>query len=158
MHKQVIKMAKEIERKFLVCGTEYRTQAEARYEIMQGYLSADPDATVRVRIAGDNAFITVKSRNSGAVRNEWEYPVPAADAREMLRVCNRGRLIEKTRYIVSAGNGLRWEVDEFHGALDGLVVAEIELPSEDTVFGLPAFVGEEVTGDAHYYNSSLAAL
>lgn len=151
-------MAKEIERKFLVCNSTYRSLAYNRHEIMQGYLSLDPDATVRLRISDGNAFITVKSRNKGATRNEWEYAVPVEDAREMLRSCCRSRLIEKTRYIVDAGNGLKWEIDEFHASLDGLTIAEIELPTEDTPFERPTFIGDDVTGDVRYYNSSLAAL
>lgn len=125
---------------------------------MQGYLSVDPEATVRVRIAGDKAYLTVKGRNSGASRSEWEYQIPVSEASEMLITCSRSRLIEKVRYIVPAENGLMWEIDEFRGALDGLVVAEIEIPSEDTDIVLPAFIGREVTGDPKYYNSSLAAV
>lgn len=151
-------MSKEIERKYLVCSSSYRHLAIQKKEMMQGYLSLDPDATVRVRIVGSKAFITVKSRNIGTVRNEWEYPVPVKEAEEMLRSCCKSRLIEKTRYIVEAPHNLKWEIDEFHGSLDGLVIAEIELPSEDFAVKLPDFVGEEVTGDTRYYNSSLASL
>ena len=125
---------------------------------MQGYLSLDPDATVRIRIVGDKAFITVKSRNIGAVRNEWEYPVPVEEAKEMLRSCCKSRLIDKTRYIVEAPHNLKWEIDEFHGSLDGLVIAEIELPDEEFEVALPDFIGEDVTGNPRYYNSSLASL
>lgn len=148
-------MAKEIERKFLVGDESYKALATENIEICQGYLSTDPEATVRVRIAGDKAFLTVKGRNRGAVRNEWEYPVPASDAIAMLPCCC-GRTVEKTRWIVPAENGLKWEVDEFHGRHEGLVVAEIELPAEDTPFVLPAFVGREVTGEPQYYNSALS--
>lgn len=148
-------MAKEIERKFLVGDESYKALATENIEIRQGYLSTDPEATVRVRIAGDKAFLTVKGRNRGAVRNEWEYPVPASDAIAMLPCCC-GRTVEKTRWIVPAGNGLKWEVDEFHGRHEGLVVAEIELPAEDTPFVLPDFVGREVTGEPQYYNSALS--
>lgn len=148
-------MAKEIERKFLVGDESYKALATENIEIRQGYLSTDPEATVRVRIAGDKAFLTVKGRNRGAVRNEWEYPVPASDAIAMLTCCG-GRTVEKTRWIVPAENGLKWEVDEFHGRHEGLVVAEIELPAEDTPFVRPAFVGREVTGEPQYYNSALS--
>ncbi len=148
-------MAKEIERKFLVGDESYKALATENIEIRQGYLSTDPEATVRVRIAGDKAFLTVKGRNRGAVRNEWEYPVPASDAIAMLPCCG-GRTVEKTRWIVPAENGLKWEVDEFHGRHEGLVVAEIELPAEDTPFVRPAFVGQEVTGEPQYYNSALS--
>lgn len=151
-------MSKEIERKFLVRSSEYRDLAIQKKEMMQGYLSLDPDATVRVRIVDEEAFITVKSRNKGAVRNEWEYSMPVDEGTEMLKTCCKSRLIEKTRYIVEAGDGLKWEIDEFHGSLDGLVVAEIELPEEDYPVILPEFVGKEVTGDPRYYNSSLASL
>ncbi len=151
-------MSKEIERKYLVRGSSYRHQAIQKKDMMQGYLSLDPDATVRIRIVGDKAFITVKSRNIGAVRNEWEYPVPVEEAKEMLRSCCKSRLIEKTRYIVEAPHNLKWEIDEFHGSLDGLVIAEIELPDEDFEVALPDFIGEDVTGNPRYYNSSLASL
>lgn len=147
-------MSKEIERKFLVVDDSYRTQATGKHSIAQGYLNTDPDRTVRVRIADDRAFITIKSRNHGCVRGEWEYEVPAEDARELLELCV-GKVIEKTRYLVPFG-GLTWEVDEFGGHHAGLVVAEVELPEEDTVFDLPSFVGREVTGDPAYYNSTLS--
>lgn len=149
-------MAKEIERKFLVTGAGYRALAFAKKEIVQGYLNDSADCTVRVRISGENAYITIKSRNHGAERNEWEYPVPVADASEMLESCRCTGVIEKTRYLVDAGDGLTWEVDEFHGRLQGLVLAEIELPSADCPFSVPDFIGEEVTGNAAYYNSVLA--
>lgn len=148
-------MALEIERKFLVVNSDYRTSAVAVKSIAQGYLCTDPDTTVRVRIAGSEAFLTVKSRNRGAVRGEWEYEIPLEDARELMACCGK-RTLEKKRYIVEAENGLRWEVDEFGGRHAGLVVAEIELPSEDTPFALPSFVGQEVTGDVAYYNSTLS--
>lgn len=147
-------MAKEIERKFLVKNSTFRELSVKSYGIMQGYLNRDPDATVRVRVRGTEAFLTVKGRNQGAVRDEWEYPVPVADAEAMLRRCCGGSLIEKTRHIVPFG-GFEWEVDEFHGRHQGLVVAEIELPSSDAVFPLPPFAGEEVTGNPLYYNSNL---
>ena len=150
-------MSKEIERKFLVTDDSYRAASVRNIEIAQGYLSTDADATVRVRISGSSAWLTVKSRNHGATRGEWEYAIPVEDAREMLANCCGGRLIEKTRYIVDAGGGLKWEVDEFHGRHQGLVVAEIELPTEDTPFEKASFVGREVTGEPEYYNSSLAS-
>lgn len=151
-------MSKEIERKFLVKDHSFMTRAVGQTDMAQGYLSTDADATVRVRIAGGQAWITVKSRNRNAVRDEWEYPVPADDASSMLRSCCGTRIIEKTRYIVPAGNGLKWEVDVFHGRHDGLVLAEIELPAEDTPFDIPAFIGDEVTGDVRYYNSVLSGV
>ena len=149
-------MAKEIERKFLVNDDSFKNLAVAKKIIAQGYLNTDPDATVRVRVSGDRAMLTVKSRNIGAVRGEWEYEIPVEDAMEMLRACCGKRLIEKVRYIVPAENGMKWEVDEFGGRHSGLILAEIELPDENTPFARPPFIGEEVTGDAAYYNSTLS--
>ena len=151
-------MALEIERKFLVTDDSYRALATGHTHMAQGYLSTDPDATVRVRIADGRARLTVKSRNRGAVRGEWEYEIPAEDARAMLESCCGTRMIEKTRYFVPAGNGLVWEVDEFAGRHAGLVVAEIELPAEDTTFEKASFIGQEVTGDIRYYNSTLSGV
>lgn len=146
-------MGKEIERKYLVVNDSYRQAAVASHTIAQGYLSTDPDRTVRVRILDTRGFLTVKTRNRGAARMEWEFEIPAHDAREMLSACLR--TVEKTRYIVPAENGLRWEVDEFRGRLDGLVLAEIELPAEDCPVVPASFIGQEVTGDPRYYNSNL---
>ena len=152
---KLLDMVKEIERKYLVIDDSYRDMAIRRVGIMQGYLSTRKEATVRVRLCGDCGYITVKGPNSGAVRDEWEYAVPADDAREMLTRLATGIVVDKTRHIVEF-DGLTWEIDEFHGALSGLVVAEVELPSEDTAVALPRFVGQEVTGDPRYYNSNLA--
>lgn len=148
-------MSKEIERKYLVTDDSYRAAAIEIHRITQGYLSRDIDATVRIRVMDDRAFITVKGRNSGVVRDEWEYPIPPQDAIEMLERCAKGTVISKTRYIVPATGNLRWEIDEFHGKHSGLVVAEIELPDQDMMFELPGFIGEEVSGNPSYYNSSL---
>ncbi len=148
-------MAKEIERKFLVTDNSYRCMALRVREMAQGYICREPESTVRVRLADGVGYLTVKTRNRGAVRDEWEFEISAEAALEMLAgVC--GQLIEKTRYVVPAADGLFWEVDEFHGRLEGLVVAEIELPTEDTPFEQPRFVGDEVTGNPRYYNSNLA--
>lgn len=147
-------MAKEIERKYLVNSGEYRQMAKSSRKIVQAYLNRDPRSTVRVRIADEKAWLTVKGLNEGAVRDEWEYEIPVADARHMIERCANGTVIEKTRWLVDFG-GFCWEVDEFGGSHAGLVVAEIELPEADTQFELPPFVGEEVTGDVRYYNSSL---
>lgn len=146
-------MSKEIERKYLVTDNSFESMAISYTRISQGYLSADPDATVRVRISGALAYITVKSRNHGAVRNEWEYEIPVEDAEEMIIRCHIVCL-EKTRYIVPFGNH-KWEVDRFHGGLSGLVLAEIELSDANETFSLPPFVGQEVTSSPEYYNSSL---
>jgi len=148
-------MAKEIERKFLVKDSGYKMLSSESIRIVQGYLCRRPESTVRVRIKGDCGFLTVKSRTVGMTRDEWEYPIPESDARQMLAACCEGTVIDKTRHIVHFGDHV-WEVDEFHGTHSGLVTAEVELPSESTVLGeLPPFVGEEVTGDVRYYNSNL---
>lgn len=144
-------MAIEIERKFLVNSTEYRTLANASVRITQAYLSVRPESTVRIRIKGDSAYITVKGRSHGAIRKEWEYPIDVDDAHEMIGECSCSTVIDKTRYYV--GN---WEIDEFHGAYEGLVVAEIELDDESQDIALPDFIGREVTGDPRYYNSVLS--
>lgn len=148
-------MAKEIERKYLVVNNSYLKSAEMSVEIEQGYLSIDPDRTVRIRIFGTKGYLAVKTRNDGVVRNEWEYEIPVEDVHEMLR--HALHLLTKTRYFIPAENGLFWEVDCFHGPHEGLVLAEIELPSADTLISLPSFVGEEVTDNPHYYNSNLAS-
>lgn len=149
-------MAKEIERKFLVSDDSYQAMAVACHHICQGYISTRKEGTVRVRVKDDDAFLTVKGMNRGAVRDEWEYPVPVADAMEMLRSVTEGNVIEKHRYIVPFG-GKIWEVDAFGGTLSGLVLAEVELTAADEEVLLPPFAGEEVTGNPRYYNSSLAA-
>lgn len=149
-------MAKEIERKFLVKTTHYKDIAKVKHSIKQGYLSTIKEATVRVRIKDQSAFITIKGISNGATRDEWEYPIPVSDAIEMLSLC-QGNVIEKERYIVEL-MGYTWEVDEFHGAHEGLVVAEIELKDEKETFPIPPFIGEEVTGNVAYYNSTLAGV
>lgn len=153
-------MGVEIERKYLVKDESYKAMAAASVKIEQGYLSADPRATVRLRISAwsegaEHAFITVKSKNVGAARGEWEYEIPVDDARQMMPLCCRK--LEKTRYAVPFG-GYTWEVDAFAGKLSGLVVAEVELPSVDVSPALPPFAGEEVTGDPAYYNSNLCSV
>ena len=146
-------MSVEIERKFLVTGTAWKALGEGT-AIRQGYLSTNPDRVVRVRIEGTSATMTIKGRSVGATRGEWEYPIPLADADELLsRLCERP-LIEKTRTRISH-DGMVWEVDEFFGENLGLVVAEIELASEDQAFSKPEWIAEEVTHDARYFNSSL---
>lgn len=147
-------MAKEIERKFLVTDQSYRAMATGRREMSQGYLSVFPGATVRVRVADDRGYLTVKGVTVGAVREEFEYEIPVDDAREMLSLCG-GRVLAKTRWLVPGPDGRIWEVDEFHGALGHLTLAEVELPEADAPVVLPPFVGEEVTGRPEYYNSSL---
>jgi adenylate cyclase len=146
-------MATEIERKFLVNGTQWRNATGTR--IQQGYLNRDKARTVRVRVRADQAFLTVKGLNQGASRAEFEYEIPLADAKELLKLSD-GPIIEKTRYVV-VHEGSQWEVDEFEGDNSGLVVAEIELQSQDEPFNRPPWLGREVTDDNRYYNSSLAS-
>ena len=148
-------MAQEIERKFLVEG-DYKSAASSSVHIAQGYLNSDPDRTVRVRIKGERAFLTVKGRNSsdGISRYEWEKEIPAGEAAELLGLCEPG-IIDKTRYFVPAGAHV-FEVDEFHADNEGLTVAEIELDSPEEEFRRPPWLGREVTGERKYYNSSLA--
>ncbi|MGE0089090.1 MAG: CYTH domain-containing protein [Bacteroidales bacterium] len=147
-------MAQEIERKFLVKG-EFKKFAAKQTRITQGYLSSVPERTVRVRVKGDKGFITVKGvgNASGASRYEWEKEIPVAEVTELLKICEPG-VIDKTRYNIPSGN-FTFEVDEFYGENQGLVVAEIELKSESDVFEKPEWLGEEVTGDKKYYNSML---
>lgn len=146
-------MPTEIERKFLVKSDAWRAGPPGT-EISQGYLARDKQRSVRVRLAGDEAFITVKGAGKGISRSEFEYPVPLEDAREMLRLCLPS-LIEKVRHERHHAGHL-WEVDEFQGDNAGLVVAEIELDAEDRDFEKPEWVGEEVSDDPRYLNACLA--
>lgn len=147
-------MAQEIERKFLVRGS-FREQATRSTRIVQGYLSSVPERTVRVRIKGDQGFLTIKGIGdaSGASRYEWEREIPVAEAEQLLAICEPGA-IDKIRHLVPAGEHT-FEVDEFHGENEGLVVAEVELRSADEAFAKPAWLGDEVTGDTRYYNAML---
>jgi adenylate cyclase len=145
-------MGVEIERKFLLSGDGWRGLGVA-VSMRQGYLSSDKARVVRVRIEGDSAYITIKGKSVGATRGEWEYPVPVVDAEELLALCEQP-LVEKVRTRIDAGRHT-WEVDEFFGVNAGLLVAEIELASEDDGFDKPEWVGQEVTDDPRYYNSSL---
>lgn len=145
-------MPKEIERKFLVTGEAWRDAPGKIYK--QGYLSSDPARIVRVRRAGEKAYLTVKGLTEGVTRAEYEYEVPPEEAEEMLKLC-AGAIIEKTRHVVEYG-GKKWEVDDFHGDNEGLVVAEIELRSEDEEFERPPWVGREVSDDPRYSNASLS--
>lgn len=154
-------MGIEIERKYLVLAPAWRAvrdalPADAAESLRQGYLSAVPERTVRVRTAGPHAWLTIKGRSVGATRAEYEYEIPCDDARELLdRLCQKP-LVEKVRWRFMNGAD-RWVVDEFSGANQGLVLAEIELSSEDEPFDLPAWAGVEVTDDRRYHNSSLVA-
>ena len=144
----------EIERKFLVNG-DYKSVAYTHYRIVQGYLSSVPERVVRIRINNDTAYLTIKSTVSDSefTRYEWEREIPVKDAQAMLKFCEQG-IIEKRRYLVNVGAHL-FEVDEFYGSNQGLVVAEVELASEDEAFKKPDWLGEEVTSDNRYYNSML---
>ena len=150
-------MAVEIERKFLVADTS--TQAPWRVApgvaYRQGYLNRDKSRTVRVRIAGDAAFLTIKGQSVGATRAEFEYAIPVVDAQALLTLCD-GPFIEKTRYVM-VHQGMTWEVDDFAGENAGLVVAEVELQSEAQAFEKPDWLGDEVTHDARYFNSNLSS-
>lgn len=145
-------MPLEIERKYTVVNDHWRVHAVgSRY--VQGYLSLDPERTVRVRVVADQAWLTIKGISRGSVRSEYEYPIPPDHAVELLAMC-LPPLIEKTRYRVMHA-GLTWEVDEFSGENAGLVIAEVELDSAERIPELPDWVGIEVTGDVRYYNASL---
>jgi adenylate cyclase len=144
-------MPVEIERKFLVTGTKWR-QANG-IPIRQGYLCSEKGTTARVRLAGEKAFLTIKGVKKGLTRPEFEYEIPVTDAEQLLKLC-AGPLIEKVRHVV-VHQGFMWEVDEFLGENEGLVVAEIELEKEDQPFERPDWVGREVTGDPMYFNSNL---
>jgi CYTH domain-containing protein len=146
-------MATEIERKFLLIAGRWKQGPEGR-RMTQGYLSRDPDRTVRVRIVGEKAFMTIKSRRMGISRTEIEFPIALDHARDLMALCFQP-VIDKTRHEVMH-EGMLWEVDVFHGANEGLVVAEIELPAEDTPFSRPDWIGEEVSQDPRYTNSRLS--
>jgi len=148
-------MAQEIERKFLVKG-EFKRYAKESAGITQGYLVSSAGRTVRVRIKGERGFITIKgsSNLSGTTRFEWEKEITFNEAEQLLAICEP-ITINKTRYLVNAGNHV-FEVDEFHGENQGLILAEIELTYEDEPFQKPDWLGEEVTGDRRYYNSYLS--
>ena len=149
-------MSLEIEKKFLVKSDMYKDEAFASRRMLQAYLCKDENHSVRIRISGDEAFLTIKGPRADISNEEWEYPVPPDDARAMMELC-RDSLIEKTRYFVHSADGVHtWEVDEFHGANEGLCVAEIELGSEDESFPLPSWLGKDVSADRRYLNTSLA--
>lgn len=146
-------MGVEIERKFLLAGEGWRALGQPVL-LRQGYLSSDPQRVVRVRVEGEHAWLTIKGRSSGATRGEWEYPIPPAEANELLeRLCQQPIVEKYRRRIEFAGNV--WEVDEFIGVNQGLVLAEIELQAEDQAFDKPDWIGADVTDDKRYYNSNL---
>ena len=157
----------EIERKYLVTSDCYKELAVARYHIRQGYISREKTGTVRVRITDDKAYLTIKGKPAAGhfARYEWEKEIDVQEAEELMKLC-QGTVIDKTRWIVPAETvdnlqltvdnlQLIWEVDEFHGKHEGLVVAEIELEYEEQVFEKPDFIGKEVTDDPRYYNANM---
>lgn len=146
----------EIERKFLVKSDDFKEQAFAKNKIAQGYLSSAPERTVRVRIKGEKAYLTIKGigQQGGMTRFEWENQIPLDEAVELLKLCEKGK-IEKTRYEIKSGDHI-YEVDEFYGENEGLIMAEIELKSETEIFEKPDWLGEEVTNDERYYNAYLS--
>ena len=146
----------EIERKFLVKSDAFKKFAFAKNNIAQGYLNSNPERTVRVRIKGESGFITIKGKGNatGTTRFEWETEISLLEAKSLLKLCEKG-VIEKTRYEVKVGEHV-FEVDEFYGDNQGLIVAEIELKSEDETFEKPHWLGEEVTNNNRYYNAALS--
>jgi CYTH domain-containing protein len=147
-------MAQEIEHKFLVTDISCISGA-AGFRWRQAYLSRVPERTVRVRIGSGTAFLTIKGKPRGTVRDEFEYPIPSNDAEQILSMCD-GVVVEKTRYLVEYA-GHTWEIDVFHGENEGLILAEIELSKEGESFALPPWVGKEVTDDTRYHNAALSA-
>ncbi len=148
------RMGREIERKFLVRSADWSQEATSARPLRQGYLAIEGGINVRVRADGKRAWLTIKGRGEGITRPEFEYEIPVGDAAALLALCH-GRVVEKTRHLVPAET-LCWEIDEFTGDNTGLVVAEIELPDEDTPVPQPAWLGEEVTTDPRYLNANLA--
>lgn len=148
-------MAFEIEHKYLVKDDRYKELAFKKVKIRQGYLNRSPDRTVRIRTVDDKGYLTVKGRNTGDKRLEFEYEIPYKDALHILQLAEPG-IVMKTRYLVKY-DSLIWEVDEFHGSLEGVVIAEVELPESRHDYEKPEFIGEEITGDPKYYNSNLSS-
>lgn len=148
-------MGREIERKFLVLDNAWREYVTRRTEIIQGYIAQDADCTVRVRIAGPAAWLTVKGKPTHLTRAEYEYPVPVCDASRMLEDFAAGKLIRKTRNFLLV-DGAEWVVDEFHDANQGLIMAEIELPDEEAPVSVPSWLGQEVSTDQRFSNAYLA--
>ena len=148
-------MFREIERKFLVNG-DFKSPAFNKTQITQGYLSSVPERSVRVRVKGDRAYLTVKGKGNatGANRFEWEKEISVGEAEALLQICEPG-IINKTRYYVKADK-FTYEIDEGHGGNEGLILAEIELEDENDTFPKPEWIGEEVTGKRKYYNSMLS--
>lgn len=149
-------MATEIERKFLLANEGWRDSVEKSVAYRQGYLSGGEESSVRVRIEGEQARLNIKSATLGIHRHEYEYPIPLEEAQEILETLCRKPLVEKTRHFVHVGQH-EWEIDEFGSDNAGLIVAEIELHSEDEAFEMPSWAGKEVSDDPRYYNVSLVS-
>ena len=146
-------MALEIERKYLLKKDTWKSEASSKTKIVQGYLNSNPDRTVRIRIRNEIGYLTIKSKNKGSVRKEFEYEIPLHEAEELILLCEQP-IIEKTRHLVSKGIHT-WEIDIFEGENKGLEVAEIELSKENESFEIPDWIGKEVTLETKYYNSQL---
>ncbi|MGY0406794.1 MAG: CYTH domain-containing protein [Polaribacter sp.] len=149
-------MSLEIERKFLVKNNDFKKESFKKTLLQQGFLNSDKERVVRIRVTDSEAFITIKGKSNikGTIRFEWEHKIPILEAKKLLLLCEPA-IIEKTRFYVQKGNHI-FEIDEFHGENKGLVVAEIELNTEDETFIKPLWLGKEVTGDVKYYNSSIS--
>ena len=146
-------MAIEIERKYLLKNEDWRKEVESKSIIKQGYLNSNPERTVRIRITNNKGFLTIKSKNEGSKRKEFEYEIPLEEAQDLILLCEQP-IIEKTRYLVPINNHT-WEIDVFEGINKGLEVAEIELSQENESFEIPNWIGKEVTEEIKYYNSQL---
>ena len=146
----------EIERKFLVLNNQFKVESFANHEIIQGYLSTNPERTVRIRIKGNDGYLTIKGsgNESGMSRYEWEKNIDYNEAKELINLCEKG-VISKTRFEIKSGKHT-FEVDEFYGENQGLIIAEVELESEDEIFEKPIWLGQEVTNDERYYNAYLS--
>ena len=149
-------MAIEVEHKFLLANDDWRKEVNRSIDFRQGYLSSQSSSSIRVRIANNQAWLNIKSATIGNWRNEYEYEIPLEDANEIIDNLCRKPLIEKTRHFVEYAQHC-WEIDEFKGENEGLIVAEIELTSIDETFSKPGWVGREVTDDLRYYNNNLSA-
>lgn len=149
-------MGKEIEHKYLVKDNSFMNYAWGHSVIKQGYICREKEHTVRVRLCDKAAFLTIKGKNNGDTRAEFEYPIPYDDAQTILDTLCIRPVIDKIRYFVDY-HGNRWEIDVFKGQLDGLIVAEIEIPTSDHPYDIPPFIGRNVTGDPRYYNSNLVS-
>ena len=146
-------MGVEIERKFLLKNEDWRSEVRSKTTIKQGYLNSEKERTVRIRVRNDKGYLTVKGENKNATRQEFEYEIPVEDAESMLLLCQKP-IIEKIRSLITV-EGKTWEIDDFGGENQGLILAEIELEYEDEQFIIPSWIGEEVTDDPRYFNSSL---